>query len=120
MDSILQKLNAYYGGKILKKYYIYIVKCADHTLYTGYTNHLTKRIQAHNNGKGAKYTKHRRPVQLLYAKSYPTKSAALKAEYAFKQQSRQQKLAFLTKKGIQLTTNAKAVIEDATIVEEDT
>lgn len=79
---------------------MYIVLCADNTLYTGYTNRLKQRIAAHNKGIGAKYTKTRRPVHLLYAKEFLTKSEAMKAEYAFKQQSRAQKNAFLQQKGI--------------------
>ena len=46
--------------------YTYIVKCSDETLYTGWTNNLKKRLEAHNSGKGAKYTKNRRPVELVY------------------------------------------------------
>ena len=75
--------------------YIYMVECADHTLYTGWTNNLEKRIQAHNEGKGAKYTKPRRPVQLVYYEEYETKQEAMKREYAIKQLSRQQKLELM-------------------------
>ena len=53
--------------------YTYIVKCADSTLYTGWTNDLDKRIKAHNSGKGAKYTKTRRPVKLVYYEEHETK-----------------------------------------------
>ena len=58
-------------------YYVYILECCDKSLYTGYTNHLEKRIKAHNEGKGAKYTKGRRPVSLVYFESFQTKSEAL-------------------------------------------
>ena len=64
--------------------YTYIVKCSDETLYTGWTNNLKKRLEAHNSGKGAKYTKNRRPVELVYFE-----------EYAIKQLSRQKKLALI-------------------------
>lgn len=82
---------------------MYIVHCADNSLYTGYTNHLEQRMAAHNNGTGAKYTKYRRPIRLLYAQEFDTKSDALKAEYAFKQKTRAQKNAFLHQKGISIT-----------------
>ena len=72
--------------------YVYIVQCKDDTLYTGWTNHLDARIQAHNDGKGAKYTKARRPVRLVYFEEFETKQEAMKREYEIKQLSRQQKL----------------------------
>lgn len=75
--------------------YTYIVKCSDETLYTGWTNNLKKRLEAHNSGKGAKYTKTRRPVELVYFKEYDTKQEAMKREYAIKQLSRQKKLALI-------------------------
>ena len=75
--------------------YTYIVKCSDETLYTGWTNNLKKRLEAHNSGKGAKYTKNRRPVELVYFEEYDTKQEAMKREYAIKQLSRQKKLALL-------------------------
>lgn len=58
--------------------YTYIVKCSDETLYTGWTNNLKKRLEAHNSGKGAKYTKNRRPVELVYFEEYDTKQEAMK------------------------------------------
>lgn len=75
--------------------YTYIVKCSDETLYTGWTNNLKKRLEAHNSGKGAKYTKNRRPVELVYFEEYDTKQEAMKREYAIKQLSRQEKLALI-------------------------
>ena len=71
--------------------YTYIVQCSDGTLYTGWTNDLNKRIKAHNNGKGAKYTKPRLPVELVYAKEHATKEEAMKDEYRIKQLPRQDK-----------------------------
>ena len=74
-------------------YYVYILKCADKTLYTGYTNDLLKRVKAHNDSKqGAKYTKARRPVTLIYSESFRTLSKALKREIAIKKLSRKEKL----------------------------
>ena len=73
-------------------HYVYILRCADNTLYTGYANHLEERIVAHNTGKGAKYTRGRGPVVLVYYESYDDKSEALKREYALKQFSREKKI----------------------------
>jgi putative endonuclease len=73
-------------------YYVYIVRCCDNTLYTGYTTDLDKRIDAHNNHKsGSKYCKSRRPVNLVYFEEYDNQTDALKREYAIKQLSRKQK-----------------------------
>ncbi len=77
--------------------YTYILKCSDGTLYTGWTNNLEKRIKDHNEGNGAKYTKPRRPVELIYHEQFETKEEAMKREYAIKQLSRAQKLALLKK-----------------------
>ena len=74
--------------------YTYIVKCSDETLYTGWTNNLKKRLEAHNSGKGAKYTKNRRPVELVYFEEYDTKQEAMKREYAIKQLSRQKTVSY--------------------------
>ena len=75
--------------------YTYIVKCSDETPYTGWTNNLKKRLEAHNSGKGAKYTKNRRPVELVYFEEYDTKQEAMKREYAIKQLPREKKLALI-------------------------
>lgn len=71
--------------------YVYIVRCNDQTLYTGWTNHLEKRIEAHNAGKGAKYTKARRPVELVYFETFEHKNDALKREYQIKQLKKSEK-----------------------------
>lgn len=81
------------GGNAL--HYIYIVRCADDTLYTGWTTDLTKRISAHNAGTGAKYTRARRPVTLLYHETFETKEEALRREYAIKQLPREKKLQLI-------------------------
>ena len=75
--------------------YTYILECKDQTLYTGYTTDLDRRLKVHNEGKGAKYTKVRRPVKLVYHETFDNKSEALKREYALKQLSRKQKLALI-------------------------
>ena len=77
------------------KHYIYILECADHTLYTGYTNDIEKRIKTHNESKGAKYTRGRRPVRLLYSEEFETKSEALKREIAVKKLSKEKKLQLI-------------------------
>ena len=73
--------------------YVYILRCSDGTLYTGWTNNLTKRISLHNAGRGAKYTKARRPVSLFYFETFPTKVEAMRREAAIKRLPREQKLA---------------------------
>lgn len=75
-------------------YYVYILECFDKTLYTGITNNLEKRILAHNNKKGAKYTRSRTPVTLLKYFEVSDKSAALKMEYQIKQLPKDKKLQF--------------------------
>ncbi len=75
--------------------YVYLLKCADGTLYTGWTNDLEHRVRMHNEGKGAKYTKSRRPVALVYWEPCESKSAALKRERAVKRLARAQKLRLI-------------------------
>nr|WP_248484800.1 GIY-YIG nuclease family protein [Tepidibacter aestuarii] len=77
--------------------YVYIIECSDGTLYTGYTNDLDKRINTHNKGRGAKYTRCRLPVKLRYYEEYGSKGEALKREYKIKQMTRQQKLKLIEK-----------------------
>lgn len=71
--------------------YTYIVKCSDKTLYTGWTNDLEKRIEMHNSGKGAKYTKARLPVELVYYEAFDTKEEAMSREWHIKRLSRSEK-----------------------------
>ncbi|HIY19014.1 MAG TPA: GIY-YIG nuclease family protein [Candidatus Blautia avistercoris] len=71
--------------------YTYLVRCADGTFYTGWTNNLEKRMKTHNEGKGAKYTRGKRPVELVYYEGYKTREEAMKREYEIKQLSRQEK-----------------------------
>ena len=76
--------------------YTYIVECADGTLYTGWTTNVQKRVKAHNEEKsGAKYTKAKRPVKLVYYEGYETKEEAMRREYAIKQLTRKQKLELI-------------------------
>lgn len=71
--------------------YTYILECHDGTLYTGWTTDLTHRVAAHNSGRGAKYTKGRRPVRLVYYETFATKEEAMSREYAIKHLSAAQK-----------------------------
>ena len=71
--------------------YTYLLECADRTLYCGWTNDLEKRVKAHNSGSGAKYTKPRRPVVLVYYEEFETKEEAMRREAAIKRMTRQEK-----------------------------
>ena len=77
-------------------YHVYIVRCSDNTLYTGITTELTRRIDEHNSSdKGAKYTKARRPVALVYQEEYSDRSLASKREYQIKKMSKKAKLELI-------------------------
>ncbi len=80
----------------VKKNYTYMVRCKDGSLYTGWTNNLEKRLQAHNEGSGAKYTKTRRPVELVYYEEYESKTQAMKREYEIKQLPKKKKEELVT------------------------
>lgn len=73
-------------------HYTYMVECGDGSLYTGYTTDVDRRTREHNTGKGAKYTRSRLPVHLVYYEIYETKAQAMKREYELKQLSRDKKL----------------------------
>lgn len=77
--------------------YTYILKCSDGTLYTGWTNDLQKRIEAHSDGRGAKYTKSRRPVELVYFETYESKNDAMSREQIIKHLTRAEKLELIKK-----------------------
>ena len=72
-------------------HYTYMLKCSDNTYYTGYTNNLEKRLKAHNEGKGAKYTKGRAPVELVYFEQYEDKHTAMHREWEIKRLLRSEK-----------------------------
>ena len=77
-------------------WHVYMVRCSDGTLYTGITNDLEKRIEAHNSGKdGARYTRARRPVKLVYSEGVESKSAAAKLEYRIKTLTRSKKVELI-------------------------
>ncbi|MDS0295855.1 GIY-YIG nuclease family protein [Halogeometricum luteum] len=72
-------------------HYVYVLRCADDSLYTGYTTDVARRVAEHDAGEGAKYTRGRAPVELVHTESYESKSAAMSREYEIKQLSRPQK-----------------------------
>jgi len=75
----------------MSDHYVYILRCADDTFYTGYTTDPNRRLAEHNAGEGAKYTRGRTPVELVYWESYDTKSEAMSREYEIKQLRRSEK-----------------------------
>ncbi len=77
-------------------YYAYLLRCADSSYYAGYTNDPKKRTAAHNSGKGAKYTRSRLPVSLVYTEAFEDKSEALRREATLKKLSHKQKEALIT------------------------
>ena len=86
-------------------WFVYILECADHTLYTGITNNLDRRISQHNAGQGAKYTKGRGPVKLLYSEACENKSMALKREIQIKALSRAAKILLINRQANSLTSD---------------
>ncbi|TWT12217.1 GIY-YIG nuclease family protein [Streptococcus sp. sy004] len=80
------------------KAYLYVLRCRDNSLYTGYTTDINRRLKTHQTGKGAKYTKSRLPVELIYWESFDSKSQAMSAESLFKQKTRRQKLDYIASK----------------------
>ena len=80
--------------------YTYILKCSDGTLYTGWTNDLQKRLEAHGDGRGAKYTKSRRPVELVYFETYESKNDAMSREAKIKRLTRAEKLELIKNKTV--------------------
>lgn len=89
-ESIMQRLV-----RVVYMAYVYILKCADDTLYTGYTVDLNKRLETHNKGLGAKYTRGRLPVELVYQEILEGKSEAMKREHQIKKLSKIQKLELI-------------------------
>lgn len=78
--------------------YTYILRCSDGTLYTGWTNDLSRRLAAHNAGKGGKYTRTRLPVELIYHEEFATKEEAMRREWQIKQLRREEKLQLIEAK----------------------
>lgn len=76
--------------------YVYLLRCSDDSLYCGWTNDLAARVDAHDRGRGAKYTRSRRPVELVYAEEHEDKRDALRREWYIKHMSRAEKLALIS------------------------
>lgn len=79
--------------------YTYIIQCSDGTFYTGWTNDIKRRMEEHNSGRGAKYTRPRLPVDLVYYETFPSKQEAMKREYAIKQMTRKKKEELIRGRG---------------------
>ena len=90
-----------------RQWVVYLIRCSDETLYCGTTNNLKNRLEAHNSGKGAKYTRSRRPVELVGVSSEMTKSDALKLEYRVKQVPASKKCLEFKKGAKEMTKNLK-------------
>jgi len=99
----------------MTQYFVYLLKCSDGTLYAGYTTDLEKRAAAHNGSRtGAKYTRARRPVELVYSETYRSKSDALKREWEIKQMRREEKLdLFLSKNQKALLPATNPVVQQS-------
>ena len=91
--NVILRINCQKRDK--KMHYTYMVKCGDGTLYTGYTTDVLRRTKEHNRGKGAKYTRSRLPVELVYYEMYDSKTDAMKREYNLKQLTRVEKLKLI-------------------------
>ena len=83
----------------MRTWHVYLVRCVDQTLYCGITTDLQRRLAAHNDGSGARYTRSRLPVELVYSVEVQGKSAALRLEMAVKKRPRREKEAFLASHG---------------------
>jgi putative endonuclease len=84
----------------MTEYFVYILRCADDTLYTGWTTDIDTRAIQHNAGKGAKYTRSRLPVICVYSEEYSSKKEAMQREYEIKQLSRDQKDLLISQKTV--------------------
>ena len=80
-------------------HYVYLVRCADDSIYCGWTTDLKKRVRAHNSGQGAKYTRSRRPVKLVYAEEFEEKQEALSREWHLKRLNRAEKIRLIEMAG---------------------
>ena len=87
--------------------FIYLLRCADGTLYTGWTYDLSKRVHAHQTGRGARYTRTRRPIRLIYSEQLPSRREAMRREIVLKRWSRTRKLALVKTAKSQRTLRKK-------------
>lgn len=108
--NIQRSCKRYYMGKKEDSHYVYILECKDGTFYTGYTNNLKRRIDMHQRGKGAKYTRGRTPVKIIHQEQFSSKGEALQREYYIKKLTREQKEQYITNnqgKGVRKFVEAK-------------
>ena len=96
--------------------YTYMVECRDGSLYTGWTRHLKKRMKCHNSGKGAKYTRSRLPVRLVYYEVFATKKEAMQREYAIKQLTRKDKLMLVAGRSKTVRLNCERIAKETTFL----
>lgn len=96
-SSIVNGQQSAVGGQ-RSAVFVYIIECADQTLYTGWTTDVERRLKAHNAGRGARYTQQRSPVRLVYIEEVPDRRAALKRELQIKRMSRAEKLKLIDDK----------------------
>ena len=89
--ELTQKYGVNILGQTDTKAYVYMVSCSDGTWYTGWTTNPQRRVKTHNSGKGAKYTRSRLPVELIYTEQLPDRRSAMRREYEIKQMSRKEK-----------------------------
>ncbi|MBI3251491.1 MAG: GIY-YIG nuclease family protein [Candidatus Andersenbacteria bacterium] len=80
---------------LVSNFFVYMVRCGDGSLYTGWTTDVEKRVAGHNAGKGAKYTRSRLPVELAYSEKFTSKTQAMKREYVIKKISRREKMKLI-------------------------
>ena len=78
-------------GDVSDEHFVYVLRCADESLYTGYTTDVERRVDEHDCGEGAKYTRGRTPVELVHVEAFDSKSAAMSREWEIKQRSRAEK-----------------------------
>ena len=88
--------------------YTYLLQCADGSLYRGWTNCLWERVKVHNEGRGAKYTRGRRPVELVYFEEFATKQEAMQREAAIKRLTRQEKEKLVESRGMKAVSQETA------------
>lgn len=91
MEKNARPADGVSAGRLSAPWYVYILLCGDNTLYTGITQDVNRRLAAHRTGRGAKYTRGRGPLSLVYVEAQPDKSAALRREHQIKSLTRAQK-----------------------------
>jgi len=91
-------------------HYLYVLRCCDETLYTGYTTDVERRVREHDAGEGAKYTRGRTPVELVHVEGFDSKSAAMSREYEFKEYTRRRKDRVVAEGGVPASVSLPAAL----------